>query len=148
MIALQFACVWRMPSGQVPGEASQRRLQTELAGLRSITGPVYLPGHGWLLARAGKSSSAQSAAIADVLRGPSGSAKADLARQLDTAIATQHYAAVIVDHPRVLSYLPRTFVRYYRFDQRLIPPHAGRDPVTGTGATPSEVWVPRNPASG
>jgi len=108
--------------------------------LRALPGPVHLPGHGWLLARAGHETGAQSAAIGDVLRGDIDDGR--LREELATAIREQRFAAVVVESARGLTYLPRGFSRSYRLAYRL----TGGElllPVTGTRTQPLEVWLPR-----
>jgi hypothetical protein len=139
----QFVALRWSPTDHLPDRRSERATAAAVDELRRLPGPVYLPGHPWLLTLAGRPSNAQSAALADVLRGPRGEARTRLRNELGAAIREQRFGSVVVDSVTGLSYLPKDFRHYYRFDHDLVPDGGRIRPVTGTRTGPSQVWVPR-----
>ncbi len=137
----QFALLVYRPATQLPPAADAERVDTLLADLRDLPGPVYLPGHGWYLARAGRTTGAQSAAIADVLRGPEGAGKTELRSDLAAMVRHQRFGSVVVDSDRTLSYLPADFSHYYCRSETLYR-HGRLLPVAGTRTGPLTVWLP------
>lgn len=143
LVVTQFIGLRWWPPDQVPGAASSRRTRAAVEVIRDLPGPVYLPGHPWLLALAGRPGNAQSAAMADVLRGPQGAGPDGLRSELESAVHSQRFASVVVDTRRRLSYLPADFTQFYRFERLLVPGRDRIEPITGIPTGPSEVWVPR-----
>ena len=137
---LQLVMLLYAPWTAVPDGAHARSGQALIADLGRLPGPVYLPGHGWYLAEAGHQTSAQGAAIKDVLRSPL-PWRRPLDRELRRALAEQRFAAVVVDSGSGYSYLPSNFEDNYRF-MRLVDGGVLL-PLTGTRTGPAEVWVPR-----
>ena len=117
----QFGLLVYNPADELPPASDVGRTDSLIATLRTLPGPVYLPGHGWYLARAGRPTGVQGAALADVLRGPDGEGRQRLRRQLETMIRQQRFGSVVVDSPRLYSYLPPDFNRYYCWDRRTYP---------------------------
>ena len=146
---VQLAALAYDPRAQLPTRAGERAGGQLLAALRSLDGPVYLPGHGWYAERAGQQPSAQGAAIGDVLRAPGARGRAGLAAELRTAVGHERFAYVVVDSAAVYSYLPPTFGQHYRPLRRLGSP-AGTLvlPVTGTPTAPAVVWERRGVPDG
>lgn len=141
---VQFGVLVYNPADQVPSPAQGRRARHLVAALRDLPGSVFLPGHGWYLSLAGKPTSAQGAAISDILRGKAASARRDLNRELRRAVAEQRFDAIVVDSIPRYSYLPSNLRRYYRPDHRLFQRDALLLPQTGTLTGPLTVWVPRS----
>jgi len=137
----QFALVAYNPARELPHHSDAARARQLEAVLRQLPGPVYLPGHGWYLARAGRPTGAQSAAMADVLRGPEGAAKSRLRAELDGKIEHRWFGAVVVDSTSALSYLPAHFDRYYCRSRSLYD-HGRLLPLIGTRTGPLTVWLP------
>ena len=103
---------------------------------------MYLPAHPWLLTLSGSEPTAQSAALADVLRGPRPEGRR-LSAELDRAVREQRFAAVVVDSQRWMSYLPDSFEEHYRYERDLLPGGRVSESLTGFRTGPAEVWVPR-----
>jgi len=139
----QLALLAYDPIAQVPTAADHRAAARLVTQLHELHGTVYLPGHPWYLVLAGKKPSAQSAAVADVLRGPVGPARRSLQRALDLAIADQRFDNVVTDSMPWLNYLPKAFTRYYRRDHRIAAPGRALLSRTGIPTRPLDVWVPR-----
>jgi hypothetical protein len=139
----QFALLLYNPAAQVPTNADWQAGAEMMAALRALPQPVYLPGHPWYLGEVGQSTSAQSAAVEDVLRGDRNATGPVLARDLWTAVAEQHYAAIVVDSGDGFSYLPDNLCRFYRPDHQLLAGGGALLPLTGTMTGPEWVWVRR-----
>ncbi|UDY37518.1 glycosyltransferase 87 family protein [Dermatobacter hominis] len=142
LLLVQFWAIRWAPWDQVPSADDERAAVATVAALRDLPGPVYLPAHPWWLSEAGGEPTAQSAALADVLRGPPGEGRA-LARELDRAFEEQRFAAVVVDSQRWMSYLPDSFEEHYRYERDLLPGGRVARSTTGFRTGPAEVWVPR-----
>lgn len=144
VVLVQFALLAYNPAAQVPSAADGRAADHVVAQLRALRGSVYLPGHPWYVERAGKEPSAQSSALADVLRGPDGPGRSSLRHDLDRAIVEQRFDNVVTDSAAWLSYLPKNFTRYYRLDRRIATDGRALLSRTGIRTRPAEVWVPRS----
>ncbi|HSO94911.1 MAG TPA: glycosyltransferase 87 family protein [Acidimicrobiia bacterium] len=143
-VLITFLSLVYLPWRQIPSAATTRAGNRLVTALGRLPQPVYLPSQSWLLdlARPGTPTTSQSAAFEDVLRGHLRGSNHWLARDLRTAIGEQRFASVVVDSPAVYSYLPKNFNTAYCRAYTL--PHADQlEPVTGTRAAPSAVWVPR-----
>lgn len=139
----QFALLVYNPSAQLPRRADHQRAKTLLRVLHGAPGPVYMPGHGWYLKRAGRSTGAQTAALSDVLRGPDGSGKAQLRAELDGDLRNRRFGTVVVESFRELTLLPKDFGNYYCRSERIFGTGRLLLPVTGTVTGPAELWIPR-----
>lgn len=137
----QFGLVAYNPANELPRRSDATRVAELEAVLRQLPGPVYLPGHGWYLARAGRPTGAQSAAMADVLRGPDGAAKSKLRADLEGKIHRRWFGSVVVDSISALSYLPADFGHYY-CRSRSVYAHGRLIPLIGTRTGPLTVWLP------
>lgn len=145
-LALLLAQFWALrwsPQDHVPADRDERTAVAEVAALADLPQPVYLPAHPWLLALSGSEPTAQSAALADVLRGPRPEGRR-LSAELDRAFREQRFAAVVVDSQRWMSYLPDSFEEHYRFERDLLPGGRVSESLTGFRTGPAEVWVPRD----
>ena len=142
LLLVQFWAIRWAPWDQVPSASDERAAVATVAALRELPGPVYLPAHPWWLVAAGREPGAQSAALADVLRGPSDERRR-LTRELDRAFEEQRFASVVVDSQRWMSYLPPSFEEHYRYDRDLLPDGRVARSTTGFRTGPAEVWVPR-----
>jgi hypothetical protein len=116
-----------------------------LTALRDLPGTVYLPGHGWYLARAHKTTGAQSAAIEDVIRADVRGTGRALRNEVRDDIATGRFDWVVVDNVPTFSYLPKTLRRTYVRVGTLVPPRHPPLPLTGTLTGPLTVWARRDP---
>ena len=128
LLLVQFGCLgwqaWRRPIATLLPPAAHRKAHDELrAFVAAQSGPVWLPGHGYLAAREGKGGGAHGQAIFDLLQllppGPGGfdlgalnrtasltelSARARLAldRFRDScyrSIRERRYSAIVLDRP-------------------------------------------------
>jgi hypothetical protein len=139
-----FCALIYNPLHQVPPASSTRAGDRLVADLARLPGPVYLPSQSWLLpqARPGASTTAQSAAMGDILRAHLRGSNRSLARELTDAVARHAFGSVVVDSPRGFSYLPKNFVADY-CEAMVLPRQDRLEPVTGTRTAPATVWIPR-----
>lgn len=149
LVLAQLVAVAYSPNDQIPPASDVAATKRLIAELRTLPGPVFLSGHGWLLARAGRDgdSTSQTAALADILRADYGEPTRRLGVELDDAIRNQRFCTVVVDDLRQFTVLPPDFERYYERTGTLIEGRALR-PVTDIDVAPGEIWSPRDPAPG
>jgi hypothetical protein len=143
-VLITFLTLIYIPWQQVPPAGATHAGNQLVADLARLPQPVYLPSQSWLLdvGRPGTSTTAQAAALEDVLRGHLRGSNRWLARDLRTDVAQQRFATVVVDSPGAYSYLPKNFNTYYCRSYTLS--HRDQiEPVTGTRTAPQAVWVPR-----
>jgi hypothetical protein len=136
------------PFRQLPSASAASAGDHLVADLARLPGPVYLPSQSWLLERAhpGSPTTAQSAAVDDILRGHIRGSNRTLARALRTAVAERRFGSIVVDSPAVFSYLPKSTKHYY-CKVASLPRHDRVWPVTGTRTAPAQVWMPRGPTT-
>jgi hypothetical protein len=142
---VQLATLTYDPGKQLPTAADRRTGERMLTALRDLPGTVYLPGHGWYLARAHKTTGAQSAAIEDVIRADVRGTGRALRNEVRDDIATGRFDWVVVDNVPTFSYLPKTLRRTYVRVGTLVPPRHPPLPLTGTLTGPLTVWARRDP---
>ena len=147
-LVAMFASLAYNPFRQVPPASAARAGDRLVADLGRLPAPVYLPSQSWLLDRAhpGTPTTAQSAAIDDILRGHVRGSNHSLARALRAAVADRRFASIVVDSPSVFSYLPANLPRYY-CQVETLPRRDRLEPVTGTRTAPATVWMPRGPTT-
>ena len=139
-----FCALIYNPWQEVPPASSTQAGDRLVAELGRLPGPVYLPSQSWLLpeARPGASTTAQAAALGDILRAHLRGSNHTLARQLSDAIARHEFGSVVVDSAPTFSYLPKNFAASYC--KAFLLPRADRLlPITGTLTAPASVWIPR-----
>lgn len=148
LVVTQFVLLRYSPTAQIPTAADTRAGDRVVATLRALPAPVYAPGEPWLLLPAHHSDdvTAQAAALQDVLRANVGAPSRRLERDIEQAIHSQAFCAVVVPRPAAFDALPADFSRYYRPGPLLLRGNELR-PVTGLAIVPWRVWLPRNPAS-
>jgi Dolichyl-phosphate-mannose-protein mannosyltransferase len=117
---LQLMRLAYAPSSLVPTAADVETGRTLLRSLAAIPGDVFVPYHGYLPVLAGKASHAHAVVIADVIRGGTTNIERGLAAELESALRTQRFDAVVgVDTPTPVGrWLPLD--RYYRPADRVI----------------------------
>jgi hypothetical protein len=96
---MQFAVLWYNPLPLVPGDDHARILHRSVAAVQSIEGEVYAPTAGYLTMMAGKQNSAHLGCINDVLYGDSGPVRDRLIADINEAIRSHEYTAILLDRP-------------------------------------------------
>ena len=130
------------PASLVPGPGAGAQQQATVAALRTLPGPVYLPGHPMYLAEAGLPTVAQTAAVEDVLRAHIGTTARTLRAQLESLVRGRYFGALVVDSQSDLTVLPPDVCRYYA-PAGTLPGWRRLLPVTGTATAPETVWLAR-----
>lgn len=97
---LQFARFAYDPRKQVPDGSDLEAGRRIEALIRGIPGEVFIPDHGYLAQRAGKSPFAHRIAIEDVLRGPGHPARKALELELASALESGRFSALLLDSER------------------------------------------------
>lgn len=108
---LQFALLAYNVRAQIP-TANDRALAARLIRtMRQANGEVYLASHGFFPVLAGKSATAQSWAIGDIMRAGGTENRQRLAAELHAALAAHRFALIILD--RMDPWLEPDLNRYY-----------------------------------
>lgn len=117
---LQLIRLVYAPSSLVPTAADVDKGRALLRSLAATPGDVFLPYHGYLPILAGKTSHAHAVVIADVIRGATTDTGQGLAAELEAALSTHRFDAVIsVETPTpVRRWLPLD--QYYQPADRMI----------------------------
>lgn len=127
------------PMARVPKAADVEAGDRLVAMLASIEGEVWLYDHGHLPTLAGKRSYAPAAAVSDVLRATRGPASEALAAEIEQAIATGRFAAIIVDTHREF---PAVLEMGYWEDRTVFAEPDVFWPMTGYRKRPEYVFLP------
>jgi hypothetical protein len=104
----------------VPRAADVEAGRTFVQELARQPGAVLVTSHGYLPYLAGRDPHASAVAIADVLRGTFNEPERDLAAELEEAVRTRRFAAIVTleDRTRVEQLLP--LEQYYRLSDRIV----------------------------
>lgn len=141
-VATLFAVLAYNPLTRVPAPSASTTTAALVQQLRGLSGPVYLPGDPALLAAAGLPTTAQTAAVEDVLRADVGSTAHDLRAELDGLVRQRYFRALVVESERDLTVLPPDVCRYYA-PVGTVPGWRNLLPVTGTSTAPKTLWMAR-----
>ncbi len=135
----QFVTLAYNPSRQVPQEADAEAGRRFVAELASIDGDVYVPFHGHLPSLAGKRSYAHDMAIRDVFKGSDQVLSDALQADIDAAIRSGRFAAIVLDSPSVFRAVDVAYVGTGSiFDEEDV-----FWPVTGKRTRPASLYRPR-----
>jgi hypothetical protein len=93
----QLALLWFPPWRHVPTAADRAAGAAFVARLAAVQGPVLIPFHPHLARLAGKATSAQQMALADVMRGRDRRAADALDADIRRRLRAREFAAVVVD---------------------------------------------------
>jgi hypothetical protein len=96
-VALQLVTMIYNPGRFVPPADAVQRSQAFVARVRALPGDVYVLNHSYDAVLAGKQPHAEGEALGAVLDAKLGKTSADLQSQLDMAMASHRYSAVVVD---------------------------------------------------
>jgi hypothetical protein len=117
---LQLTRLLYVPSALVPTAQDVATGHSLVRRIAEMPGDVFLPYHGYLPALAGKPTHVHGAILADVIRGGTTDVERQAAAELDDALRTHRFSAVImVESPTpVRAWLP--VESYYRPAERLV----------------------------
>jgi len=114
----QLALLWFPPWRQIPTAADREAGAALVARLAAVPGPVLVPFHPHLARLAGKATSAQQMALADVIRGRDRRVAEALDAEIRRRLRAREFAAVVVDQD---DWWPADLVAAYGAPQALFP---------------------------
>ncbi len=137
-----YRCALPTPRDAAAGSAM-------LDSLREQTGPILMPGSGYLLSAAGhRQTSAHSMALADVFKTREAQPKQELLNLMLTSIREKRWASIILANSFSMfpPLIEQEVRRHYRLNGSLYPVGAENDgwPRAGFRTRPDRVWVPRD----
>jgi hypothetical protein len=139
--AIQLAVLAYDPRKAIPSDQDKKAGYELLERLRSIDGEVFMPAHGYMLAMAGKSTTAHEMAMSDVLGKSGGRPGAKLKEEVVTAIREKRFAAVILD----TEFMRKEVEKHYR-RQGDVFGKKDKDvfyPIAGMKTRPKGIYVPK-----
>lgn len=143
--AVQFLMLAYSPRYYVPTASARAEGEQLLRSINAVDGGVYLAEHPWYAVAAGKSSQAQTMAVADLIRASGSDVVRDaLADEMRIAVDEERYSAFVVDAEDFLL-RPADFERHYR----LVDAHLSDDnflPPTGMKRAPRLLFIRRSGA--
>ncbi|MBX7243872.1 MAG: glycosyltransferase family 39 protein [Candidatus Sumerlaeaceae bacterium] len=137
----QFLVLAYNPAKALPPDRGREHWKWVEDLVRNSPGEVYMPAHGYLAARAGKTWFAHTAAILDVLRGPQTTEAARLEDSFQTAIKSRRFSAVLLNN--------RPDVRRFEGTYELLPTDFDREGqnlpelASGLQTSPRYFMVPK-----
>lgn len=136
---IQFYALLYNPLKQIPSREDVKAGQELVTLLAEMQGEILIPAHGYLLPLAGKRSVAQEMAISNILKGrEADSVKDQLYSEIQQAIRTQRFAAIILDNPWWFSSdMEQGYVR----QRPVFESHTVFWPVTGYPTRPETIFV-------
>ena len=138
---LQFAVLLYNPLSRLPSAADERAGWALVEQLAARPGEVWTSHHGYLGRMAGRKTHAHEMAVTDVLRGGDGRGVAGaLAADIDRALRTGRFGAVLVDRP----WFEQVMMTAYEPEGTPVFDDADAFwPVTGLLTRPERLYVPR-----
>lgn len=137
---LQLAMLAYDPRPFVPTAADRQAGERLTARLAALGGPVLVPGHPYLAARASGHAHAHAMAVGDLLHFAPGAAADAFEREMRRALCERRYSAVVTDGP-------------WRYDAELLRDYGPPLPlpelgdafftVSGARTRPSALYLPR-----
>jgi hypothetical protein len=138
-VILQFAWLAYDPLAQLPRREDREAGERMIGTLASFSGPVFVPGHPYLLRLAGKPGHVHYSALYPTLVCGTPDVRDSLQAQLRDALDGTRFDALVLDSDRWLGLIPG---ERYRFAGGLLPDDAFW-PVTGARLRPERLYVPR-----
>jgi len=137
---VQFTGLAYNPLLQVPSRRDRDAVRALEGLLAGIQGDIFLPGHPYLLTRAGKASHAHFSALNEALNHGSPEVQRALASQIREALAQRRFSALVLDSPEWF----RPYVEpHYRDAGPVFPDPTAFWPVTGARFRPERIYRPR-----
>jgi hypothetical protein len=134
---LQLALLSYNPTSFIPGQEDKRAGQELVRQIREIDGPVLIPRHGYLAALASKKSTAHEMAMNDVLKGDREGAGRALLSEIEHALKSRRYSAIIVDY----KWLQPDVEKFYKNKKTLFTNPKLFSPVTGARTRPEFIYT-------
>ena len=137
----QFLAMVYEPQGQLPSAQDRAAGDALVDRLTKTEGDVFLPGHGYLPTLAGKKTYAHRVAIRDILRHEGSELALSLQKEIQTAIQSGRFAAIITD----ASWFADEMAGTYDYEGPVFDDDDVFWPVTGRPIRPTSVFVPKTP---
>jgi 4-amino-4-deoxy-L-arabinose transferase-like glycosyltransferase len=138
---IQFLALIYNPLKQVPSQKDLETGRSFINQVAQIQGEILVPYHGYLPAMAGKATHALEIAIEDILRAHDGPVKTKLVQEIEQAIRSQRFSAIIVDDPAWLFH--DDIDKYYVLYGRVFDDDTAFWPVTGMRTRPELIYIPK-----
>lgn len=116
-VLLQLALLAYPIGAQIPTAADRAAGAQLIARLRALPGRVIVLRHPWYATLAGKTTSAQEEAIADVLRSSDPRGSRALRASLHRGIDAQDIQAIVLDYPSDASFFGTELAREFRLQR-------------------------------
>lgn len=142
-VLVQFAVLTYDPRLQLPTATDRAAADDLVAEIASVPGEVWLPYHDYLGRRAGKPAHAHAMALADVYRGDPQGEGARLRREVEAAVRSRRFGAVVLASDG--SYRELVAAAYGE-GEALLDDDDVLWPVTGMAARPSLLYRRSGPA--
>lgn len=143
-----FATLAYDPTRALPSRADRSVGRTMVQTLSAQPKPLWMPGTGHFVHRAGHTeSSAHAMALADIFKTREPRIRQQLLEETLTSVRERRWAAIVFDRSFTLfpPEVTEAVHTHYRPHMRVYPPdaHDAGWPRTGFRSRPEEIWVPR-----
>jgi len=143
---VQFAALLYDPTHQVPKKADLEAGTEFIQTISQLQGDIWVAGHGFYPALAGKRSFAHAGSIADILRADEGPVGRQLRLEIEDAFREHKFSALVMDKSDYKFFVD--FNRYYQFQRDIFKSDRVFKTLTGQPCRPEYIYVPRTPDGG
>ena len=138
---VQFALLTYSPAAQLPTHDDREAGRALLQRLSTVEGDVFLPYHGYLARRCGKSGGPHAMAMLDLLRGQNSTVAGPWVAELEAALQQGRWEVLVLDDASWEQQLPLLLDRYRPSDPFFQGPEDERFfPVTGARWRPERFY--------
>jgi hypothetical protein len=148
---MQFGRLAYNPVQQIPTKEDRKAGEHLVQTIGEIEGEVFIPCHGYLATKSGKDSYAHLMAIQDVVAGRDETTKSLLLRELEQAIRTKKFNAIILDadlskcqRDKNLGILFTDVFKNYEIKKAIFTDRRVFWPVSGMQTRPENIYVSKN----
>jgi 4-amino-4-deoxy-L-arabinose transferase-like glycosyltransferase len=139
VLIVQFLVLAYNPRAQIPTQRDLEAGRFFVETMAQLPGDIMVPYHSYLPTLAGKKSHAHHQAVSDVIRGDDSPARDSLLEEINRAISTKKFSALILDCP----WFPELTERYYERQRRIFSQDDVFWTKTGMRTVPQIIYVPR-----
>ncbi len=136
---MQFLVLAYNPRAQIPTQNDLDAGYVFIEIMAQLPGDIIVPYHSYLPTLAGKKSHAHHQPVSDVIRGDDSPAKDRLLDEINRAITSKKFNALILDAP----WFPELTERYYVRQRKVFGNANVFWTLTGMRTTPQMIYVPR-----
>jgi len=138
---VQFAALLYDPTHQVPKKADLEAGREFIQTISLIDGDIWVPGHGFYPALAGKKTFAHAGSIEDILRADPGPVAQRLRSEIEDAFREHKFSTLVMDKGDYKFFV--SFDQYYKFQRHIFKSPDVFNTLTGQAAQPDFIYVPR-----